>query len=270
MSIPTPQPKGCPNGKPLLKHEDSKLIIILGDRGSGKTLLLTRFALKSHNPFYSNYKIYKNKEHTEFNYHDRYRELHIEEILHMNNEIADILITEAYEYFENRLGMGSLERYMSYMTFQTRKKHKNLFIDTQLENTIDQRFLRLCDYIIFAEIMPYGFHYYCTDKKIINEFDIPVVDAEKIWNKYDSWEVVTTPQIEELGKQMEVQMNKPKLKDNLRKLETLFWCDYPNIEQKRITHGLIENFLLEHDNDFPNAGVYEGFLYARLQKPKQA
>lgn len=248
-----------------VKDNESKLILILGDRGSGKTLLLTRFGLKSFLPFYANYHIYEDKEKNIL--HKRYRELHIEEILHMDNLPANILLTEAYEYFENRLGMGALERYMSYITFQTRKKKKNLIIDTQLDNTIDNRFMRLCNYIIFAEVETYGFHYFITDKKVISEFDIPLDSAEKIWGKYDSWEIVTTPQIEELGKQLEVQMNKPKLKDNLKKLEKIFREEYPTIEQKRITHGLIENFLLDHDEEFPNSGVYEGFLYARLQKP---
>jgi hypothetical protein len=250
----------------MAKHEDSTIEIIFGDRGSGKTLWLTRAALKSHNPFFSNYKIYQDKDKEIL--HPRYNELHIEDILHMNNEVADLLITEGYEYFENRLGMGALERYMSYMIFQSRKKHKNLFIDTQLPNTVDNRLLGLVDYILYAEVVPYGFHYYCTDRKIINEFDIPIIDAEKIWNKYDSWEVVTTPQIEQLGRQMEVQMNKPKLKENLKKLEDIFREEYKNIDQKRITHGLIENFMLDHDDEFPNAEAYESFLYARLQKPK--
>ena len=261
---------------------ESQLIAIFGDRGSGKSLLLSWFLLKSKLPFFCNFHVFKD-EKTELSYdkrmpHPRYHELHPEELLekkdiddinHINNFYRKrIGITEAYEYFECRLGMGSFQRYMSYVGFQSRKRHADLIIDTQLDDTIDNRFLRLCNYIIIAEPEEYGFHYYGTDRKVIFEFDIPTQDAEKFWNKYDSWEVVTTPQIENLRKEIEVEMNKPKLKENIKILENLFWSEYKGIEQKKITHGLIENFLLDHDDDFPNSGVYEGFLYARLQKPK--
>lgn len=239
----------------------SKLILIVGDRGSGKTLLLTRFLLKNSSPFYSNYKVYEDDEKK--NLHHLYNELFPEELLTMDVTPKKVGITEAYEYFESRCGMGSFQRYMSYIVFQSRKRYIDFIIDTQLENTIDNRFVRLCDYIIVAELESYGFHYYISNKKIINEFCILFKDAEKIWNKYDSWEVVLTPQIEELGKKIEVQ-NKPKLKQKLSELEQRFLKEYGDIKKIKITHAVVDNFLLECDE----SEVYSDFLYARLQKPK--
>lgn len=248
-------------------HMDSKLIGIFGDRGSGKSVLLTFFLLKSKLPFFSNYHIF-NDEKTELPYneripHPRYNELHVEELMKMPNTCGIVGITEAYEYFESRLGMGSFQRYMSYMVFQSRKKRKHFIIDTQLEDTIDHRFTRLCDYIIMAEVENWGFHYYCSNKKSIIEFGITFKMAEKFWNRYDSWEIVTTSQIEDLGKQIETT-NRPKLKIKLNELEEKFWKEYKNIEQKKITHGLVENFLV----DCEESDVYESYLYARLQKPR--
>jgi len=235
--------------------------MILGDRGSGKSLLLTRFLLKSNKPFFSNYKVYEDNKKTKL--HSRYNELHPEELLHLQVDSANVGITEAYEYFESRLGMGAFQRYMSYITFQTRKRKLSVYIDTQLDDTIDHRFTRLCDYIIISEATNYGFHYYCSNKKVINEFSIKFEQAEKFWDKYDSWEVIITPQLEELGKQVEVQ-NKPKLKQKLEELAVLFYEDYPHIEQKKITHGLVDYFLVDHEE----SDVYSSFLHARLQKPK--
>lgn len=243
----------------------SRLILILGDRGSGKTLLLTRFVLKNIFPFYSNYKVYEDDSKKEL--HHLYNELHPEELLHLDMKPKKIAITEAYEYFESRLGMGSFQRYMSYIVFQSRKRGMDFIIDTQLDDTIDHRYTRLCDYIIVAEAMDYGFHYFCTDKRTIKEFDINFRQAEKFWGKYDSWEVVMTPQLEELGKQIEIQ-NKPKLKIRITELEKRFYEEYgENFEKKRITHALVEAFLL--DCEPPESDVYESFLYARLQKPKK-
>lgn len=241
----------------------SKLILIFGDRGSGKTLLLTRFLLKNLFPFFSNYKVYKDDTRKEF--HPLYNELYPEELLHLNVPQAKIGITEAYEYFENRLGMGSFQRYMSYIVFQSRKRGLDFIIDTQLDNTIDNRFVRLCDYIICAEAENYGFHYYCSNKKFITEFNITFKEAEKIWGKYDSWEVILTPQVEHLGKQIEVQ-NKEKLKSKLAQLEEKFYEEYgEDFKKNRITHAVVENFLLDNDE----SDVYGDFLYARLQKPKR-
>lgn len=239
---------------------DSDLILILGDRGSGKTLLLTRFVLKNKDPFYSNYKVYA--DNNKINLHPLYNELHPEELLHLPVNSKKVIITEAYEYFESRLGMGAFQRYMSYIVFQSRKRKIDFIIDTQLDDTIDHRYTRLCDYIIISEATDYGFHYYCTNKRVIREFDIPFKSAEKIWNRYDSWEVVMTSQISELGKQIEVT-NKPKLREKLVELEDKFYSEYGTIDKRKITHAVVENFLLDCDE----SDVYESFLYARLQKP---
>lgn len=242
-------------------NDYSRLILILGDRGSGKTLLLSRFLLKNKQPFYSNYKVYSDDSKTKL--HSLYHELKPEELLHLDMQPKKIGITEAYEYFEARLGMGSFQRYMSYIVFQSRKRGMSFIIDTQLDNTIDNRFIKLCDYIIIAELDIDGFHYYCSNKKIIKEFIIPFRSAEKIWGKYDSWEVVMTPQIETLGKQIEVT-NRKKLKEKLNELETKFYDLYgEDMKKNKITHALIEGFLLDIDE----SDVYESFLYARLQKP---
>lgn len=241
-------------------HNDSKIIATLGDRGSGKTLYLVYQALKSKLPIYSNFKFYQNDKQDIL--HPRYNELHVEEILHMDMNPKKILITEAYQYFENRLGMGSFQRYMSYMIFQSRKRRAHFIIDTQLDNTIDNRFMKLCDYIIIAEADYDGFNYYYTDKKSIGTFQIPFKMAEKFWNLYDSWEVIITPQVEDLGEKISLS-NKPKLKEKLQILEKKFWAEYGNIDKIKITHAVVDNFILDCDEN----EVYGPYLYARLRKP---
>ncbi len=252
---------------PQVFHNNSKLVMILGDRGSGKSLLLARFLLKSSLPMYANFKVFasakdKDKDELERELHPRYNELHPEELLHLNVDGANVGITEAYEYFESRLGMGAFQRYMSYITFQTRKRKLSVFIDTQLDDTIDHRFTRLCDYLIIAEAQSYGFKYYVSNKKFIKEFVITFEQAEKFWDLYNSWEVIVTPQMEDLGKQVEVQ-NKPKLKVKLAELSEKFYDKYGDLEKKKITHKLVEYFLL----DCEESDVYADFLHAKLQEP---
>jgi hypothetical protein len=224
---------------------------------------LTRFLLKSVTPFFSNYPIYHdNKEKKTL--HKNYNELFPEELLHLDMSPKKVGITEAYEYFENRLGMGSFQRYMSYIVFQSRKRFMDFIIDTQLENTIDNRFTQLCDYIIVAECTNEGFHYYCSNKKYISEFEISFKQAEKFWDKYDSWEVIVTPQIEELGEKI-ATTNRPKLKEKLSELSEKFYSQYgEDMKKNKITHAVVDNFLLDCDE----SDVYSSFLYAKLQSPK--
>jgi hypothetical protein len=255
--------------KDIDTHKQSKLIAIFGDRGSGKSVLNSRFVLRSSLPFFSNYHVFADKQKTKpYNEripHPRYNELNPEDLFRMETKPAIISITEAYEFFESRLGMGSFQRYMSYMVFQSRKARKHFIIDTQLDDTIDHRFTRLCDYIIVSELENWGFHYYLSNKRDIVEFGIKFKDAEKFWDYYDSWEIVTTPQIENLGEQIGT-LNKPKLKEKLKQLEKRFKEEFGELERKKITHGLVETFLLEAEE----SDVYESYLYAKLQRPLKA
>lgn len=239
----------------------SRLMAVLGDRGSGKTLFVVRMLLKSIQPFYSNFKVYQDKTRGKLN--KRYNELHPEELLYLDDERKKVAITEAYEYMESRLGMGAFQRYMSYIVFQTRKRKMDFIIDTQLDDTIDHRFMRLCDYIVVAESDINGFNYYITNKKIINIVSISFKQAEKFWDLYDSWEVILTPQLEELGVKIGTQ-NKKKLNEKLRELENQFYNTYGQLENKKITHAVVDNFLLEREE----SDIYSPYLYARLQKPK--
>jgi hypothetical protein len=245
-----------------MPHNDSKLIGIFGDRGSGKTLLLFYLIIKSNLPVFSNFHFYTDSTKKILN--PRYNELHPEELLHMDANPKIIAITEAYEYFESRLGMGSFERYNSYMLFQSRKKRAHYIIDTQLDSTLDNRFTKLCDLIIVAEAEQEGFCYYCSNKKIIREFFITFKIAEKFWDLYDSWEIITTPQVERLGEQISLQ-NRTKLKEKLNELTIKFKEEYGELDNKKITHSLVDSFLLDKDE----SDVYSSFLYSWLQKPKK-
>lgn len=226
------------------------LIIISGYMGSGKTLLATDFALTSKIPVLSNYKIdCKN-----------YESLDIGQLLHLPYDKCLVILDEAYAYLESRVSMSKLNLYMSYILFQSRKRGITIILTAQLENSIDNRFLSLADIKIYAQQTKDGFSYFITNDRIIKKVRISFKDAEKIWCKYDTLNVILPPNLEELENRI-ANMDKKTLKKNVDKLEKEIRDEYGEV---KFTHALVNNFLLDKQYD----EFFSSYLYARLQKPK--
>jgi hypothetical protein len=161
------------------------LVSILGDMGSGKTLLATYFALNDKRKVYSNYEI-KIKN---------YRDLK-PEMLAVMNEPSLIIIDEAYTWIESRRSGSDPNQFFSYILFQSRKREMDILLTNQLRSTIDVRFRNLTNYEIYAQHLPdIGFEYYLIKKSSFNtyrpmRFILPYKLAEKIYPKYNSWELI--------------------------------------------------------------------------------
>lgn len=116
------------------------LIIVVGARGSGKTLFLTERALKSSRPVWSNFKIDCS----------RYHKVDVVDLLTLPNEI-ELLLDEAYTWLESRASGRSLNKYLSYIAFQLRKRNMNIFLTVQQFSTIDVRYRNEWDMIVRCE-----------------------------------------------------------------------------------------------------------------------
>ena len=225
--------------------------------GSGKTLLETKLILSAKIPVLANYNIYEdeNKQVP----HKNVIPLDIGELLHLPYEKCYVVLDEAYAYLESRVSMSKLNLYMSYILFQSRKRGITFILTAQLAGSIDNRFLSLADIIIVAQQVKDGFMYVLTNNRIYRKILLTWKQAEKIWNKYDTSQVILPPQIADLETQVQI-LDKKKLKAKIDELETRFKEEYPDI--KKISHAIVDGFLL----DCEESDVYSSYLYARLQK----
>ena len=156
----------------------------LGHLGSGKTLLLTYFALLTN----KNIPIYAN-------FHIKLPNVKVIE----PNELEDLekgilLIDEAYLWLDSRCSGREINRYLSYLIFQSRKRGFNVFASSQLSSAIDLRYRFISDLNIYAvgetgdtkfNAFRYIFNGWGASKTVFLPFDY----AKKfLFNIYDTLE----------------------------------------------------------------------------------
>lgn len=157
------------------------LIVILGNYGSGKTLLLTYLSLKSKRDIYSNFKLNIKK----------YNSLDILDLLNLPNNI-DVYLDEAYTWLESRLSGKAINRYLSYILLQSRKRTIDIYCTAQLFSTIDVRFRNKSDILVKCRKCKDGFHYrFFNLNTFKNKYFVLLFDkAKKYYKYYDTYEIV--------------------------------------------------------------------------------
>jgi hypothetical protein len=160
------------------------LISIIGDVGSGKTLLATYLAAQDTRDVYANYKINI----------DRYHDLTPEILITLNYPSLSIL-DEAYTKIESRMSGRKLNEYMSYVLFQSRKRQMDIIITDQLVSSIDVRYRMLTNYEIFCEATENGFEYIIEKKSMYatyksSKFIMPFELAEQVYPLYDTFQKI--------------------------------------------------------------------------------
>ncbi|MFW9949622.1 MAG: AAA family ATPase [Candidatus Thorarchaeota archaeon] len=162
------------------------LVAILGNLGSGKTLLSVINAYYSNLPIVSNFFIdFSNREIESFD---------LDRFLRADYQNCIILLDEAYNYLESRISGSELNRVMSYILFQFRKKNVTMYFTAQLFSTIDRRYRELCDMIIVAKsrdpTKKENFSYTITNFLITKKFVLDYEKASEFFTMYDTKEVI--------------------------------------------------------------------------------
>lgn len=113
-------------------------ISIIGNRGSGKTSLLALLATRMNDkPIYSNFWLDL----------PNFKPLRIYDLLNLPTNIY-MFLDEGYTWLESRTSMSELNRYISYLLFQSRKRSMDIYLTAQLFSTVDKRFREQADYIV--------------------------------------------------------------------------------------------------------------------------
>ncbi|MFX0069870.1 MAG: hypothetical protein ACFFAO_02160 [Candidatus Hermodarchaeota archaeon] len=111
------------------------LVLIIGENGSGKTLIMVLFALSNlSRNILANFTI----KHPHWNY------LEIDDFLNIQNN-TDVYIDEAYTWLEKRRSLKYTNLFISQTKEQKRKDKSTWYISQQRPNLIDKRFEEFCN-----------------------------------------------------------------------------------------------------------------------------
>lgn len=215
--------------------------LIVGDVGSGKTVMLTKIAetYSRHGfPVYANYGIKL----------PNYHRLEPEKLLSIENRNGRIFIglDEGWSELESRTSGKASNRYYSYILNQSRKRGFDFYVTTQDESEIDKRFKYLANYRILCEKYEDRecFVYWIEKRSIkgnrIKKFILPFREAEKIYPLYDTLEIINSNNMKNLA--LDIIMNDA---DKLMKMvNEATEKIYPQLA--RFTKGAVEVELIKH------------------------
>jgi hypothetical protein len=223
-----------------------------GDLGSGKTLGTVLFArsLSKIEPVLSNFKInFPNCSLVE-----------PQQLITMKYEKALVILDEAYGWLESRVSSSKVNRYMSYVLFQSRKRGLDIMLTEQVPSSIDLRFEYLYQMIVNCEEVPKGFRYtFIPRRHEPKSFFFPLDYAEKLYDKYETLELVEPLGMEEIGEEIGIMANPKKANEKINEI----------VEKAKelplITHATVSDFMFQHE--YPQ--VLESFVYARLKVQQQ-
>jgi len=228
------------------------LVFLLGNNGSGKSYLLVYFAIKFNNNIYSNFKIKI----------DNYIPLTINHLINLDKlNKGNIFLDEAYTWLESRTSGNALNLLTSYLIYQKRKRHLDIYLTAQMFSSIDKRARHLANIII--ECLPrvnfekddFNYIYTDLDSEIEFRFTIPYKMAEKYFNYYNTYEVVNS----HLKAKLEFEVLKDDPVGMIKKLKEISKIIKPNL--KKITHDNINIALLLNRYELS----YEKYIYYFLK-----
>src|SRR5208283_961946 len=256
----------------------NRLIAIDGNRGAGKTALMTFFMWK--NPILPkevNFKL--DLPNTKF--------LELDMLMKdFNNEKKGMIgITESIDLLDNRRSMSDLAKFMYRVTSQSRKIGKDLLIDSLILDTIDWRFIRSCDMKITAwgenitKDLNKGFYYECIAKirqvysvngqlKVMDVFSEPVIKCipYEVFNQfkdlYNTIEITSTDDSDNLEISV---MSEKKKRELINSLATEIMNNKKKFgidNHSRVSHGEVCSIL--SDMEKPSNLEYE--LHAKINR----
>lgn len=227
---------------------------VFGDLGSGKTLFLTYLAFKNqHLPVFSNFTIKL----------PNVKLIDADELITLNYSKALILLDEAYVWLESRLSYTDLNRYMSYIAFQSRKRGLDIVLTAQLSRTIDIRYRELFDMYVLAEKADYGFKYTFVTGRFMRVRCLSFDFAEKLFDLYDTYQIILPPDIEDLIEKVRLKARKEDLNQKIEELTEQFLSENRNIG--KVTKIAVKDFLLKRNLNMQ----YADFIYNRVKMRRE-
>ena len=189
---------------PASTQRTPHLVAILGDIGAGKTALMTHLLRKDymngHN-IIATYKLYfpKYKGCPEIHDSKDYDKVHVafkEDLPFMNN--ATVGFDELQMGADARLGVKGLNRRLSYIAMQARKRDLDIIFTAQRNMHFDIRFRDLVSKIILVEQVhhdPVTIKCVFIDPKTVEKISsIYFYPDQELFDSYDTKEIIKEPE----------------------------------------------------------------------------
>lgn len=233
------------------------LIVVEGDLGTGKTLLLSHYGEKETEvPVYPNYNLKVpmfEKKITPF------------EIESLNRGL--VLLQGFYTWLDCRLSSSELNRYLTRdLVFNARKRELTVMVDYQIEDSIDKRFMKLVRLHIEAHGLSsddsgfiYTYNYMKRGKVLASkEKMLPFERAKKLFNLYNTYEPeqTHTPSVFE-----------PNRLNKYVNAVIKFLQKYYDGKLSELTKVAINDILIEHKKSVPSRKVLD-LIYSRIKRNK--
>ncbi len=240
------------------------LTLIVGNLGSGKTLLLTSLAmaeLEEGKVVYATYHVHYKAHGHSVEYVDvgdlltYFREQQTVFI----PESASLMVDEGYLGTDSRQSTSAANKLMTDFVLQSRHFGLDLYFCVQLASTIDKRIRKLVNNRILAEKLfsnhyddngelvtqPYFKYTLVTDSGDYREMLLSFDQAKEIYPMYDTMEIVEAPMIS-LDKKIAQQTKKLLQKSSIEKRSKMKSTQKPSIATAKTIKdgkrkGLISN-----------------------------
>lgn len=227
------------------------LVIIIGNLGSGKTLIMLLLAILDKREVWSNFKINI----------PNYRKLDIPDLFTLKDNIL-ILMDEGYSWIESRVSNTSLNEYISSIIFHTRKTFTDIYLTTPMLSAIDKRFRHQANYIIKCnhrsnfQYDDFSYSFHNIDNGTYGIWNLPYSKAKKYFKLYNTYEKVESHRKKYL--EFNIMKNYPeRLKPIVLEITEMV---RDNINGK-ITHDIVKNCLFDLEIDLN----YEPYVYIKLK-----
>ena len=224
---------------------NNSLVLIYGRIGNGKTLYLVYKATRLKNPIYSNFLLNL----------DNFHALHIYDFPDLPNNV-NVFIDEGYVLSDSRTSMSKLNRYMSYIYNQSRKKGLNIFLTTQLESAIDFRFRDQATHTVRCIKRKSGFIYRIKNETngVIRRKFLSNEKAKPYFDIYNTLEIVRPESMRDFEAELRIENPETMFKE----VEKVALLVKPLLNE--ITHDSVQFALAK----LGYSKSYERFVYTYL------
>ncbi len=230
------------------------LVDIIGNLGSGKTLIMLILSLTYSKEIWSNFKINI----------PNYRKLEVPDLFSLKDNIV-VLMDEAYAWIESRISNTPLNEYNSSILFHSRKTFTDIYLTTPMLSAIDKRFRHQANYLIECLHRPnqesddFHFIFNNLDNNSYGYQTLTYENAKKYFKLYNTYEKVESSR--KLGLEFKILKQYPnRLKERVLELTEIV---RENIDGQ-ITHDIVKDCLLMNGLDMS----YEPYIYIRLKGTK--